>query len=679
MEGYFVRTLGMHRVYNSAFMHMIRDEDNAGYRKVIRDTLEFDPEILGRYVNFMTNPDEETAIEQFGTGDKYFGVGDAPRDAAGPADDRPRPDRGLHREVRDGVPAGPARRAAERGADRPLRRADRAAPPRAAAVRRARPTSGCTTSSADGGGVDRGRLRLLERARRRSVARRLPQPVRRRRPAGSATPSRSPGRQPDGLEDARPGHARARRSRSAADDDGWLAFRDGAVRARVPAVRSARCRSAACSSSSTPTAASSSTSLREVVSTADAPWAALAAELGGGGVPSLDDALATSGSRPSMTRWPRSSRPASIRRDRARRRRSSSGRRPAASPAATGRAAAVAADRSAVRAAVLLRRSTARRSTAAAGDAAPAAGLRRRRDPPDAGRDRAAAHPARRPRPGARSSPPGCAIRTSARSSGSTTGTARNGSSRERWNELARTWRPRSIEPAAPAGRHRRSARLRPRRRGRRLSGRIALSLRPSACEAPAVAPSRRRATRPGLATPQSRTSRRRSGIGGVPWARHASRCVAVDEARRLAVAADDPRLRHGVGAAPVAGRAARRRRPRAPGPRTPSSRRSTSRAGSTRGAPGRTSRGPAASSWNPPSTMSATASSSVMPAVWIPTSISAFVDRPEVVLPVGQEQRRVVGAVARVDHHLRHVDGPALGEDAAPEDRRAIDGQRLA
>ncbi|HEV8402166.1 MAG TPA: alpha-amylase family glycosyl hydrolase, partial [Candidatus Limnocylindrales bacterium] len=74
LEGYFVRTLGMHRVYNSAFMHMIRDENNAGYRKVIRETLEFDPAILGRYVNFLTNPDEETAIEQLGTGDKYFGA-----------------------------------------------------------------------------------------------------------------------------------------------------------------------------------------------------------------------------------------------------------------------------------------------------------------------------------------------------------------------------------------------------------------------------------------------------------------------------------------------------------------------------------------------------------------------------------------------------------------------------
>ena len=74
MEGYFVRTLGMHRVYNSAFMNMLRDEENAKYRLVIRNTIEFDPEILGRYVNFMSNPDERTAIEQFGDGDKYFGV-----------------------------------------------------------------------------------------------------------------------------------------------------------------------------------------------------------------------------------------------------------------------------------------------------------------------------------------------------------------------------------------------------------------------------------------------------------------------------------------------------------------------------------------------------------------------------------------------------------------------------
>ncbi len=74
MEGYFVRTLGMHRVYNSAFMHMLRDEDNAKYRQAIKNTLEFDPQILKRYVNFMNNPDEKTAVEQFGNGEKYFGV-----------------------------------------------------------------------------------------------------------------------------------------------------------------------------------------------------------------------------------------------------------------------------------------------------------------------------------------------------------------------------------------------------------------------------------------------------------------------------------------------------------------------------------------------------------------------------------------------------------------------------
>ena len=74
LEGYFVRTLGMHRVYNSAFMNMLRDERNAEYRQLIKNVLEFDPQILKRFVNFMSNPDERTAIDQFADGDKYFGV-----------------------------------------------------------------------------------------------------------------------------------------------------------------------------------------------------------------------------------------------------------------------------------------------------------------------------------------------------------------------------------------------------------------------------------------------------------------------------------------------------------------------------------------------------------------------------------------------------------------------------
>ncbi len=74
LEGYFVRTLGMHRVYNSAFMNMLKDEENAKYRSVMKNTLEFNPEVLKRFVNFMSNPDEETAVAQFGKEDKYFGI-----------------------------------------------------------------------------------------------------------------------------------------------------------------------------------------------------------------------------------------------------------------------------------------------------------------------------------------------------------------------------------------------------------------------------------------------------------------------------------------------------------------------------------------------------------------------------------------------------------------------------
>ena len=74
MEGYFVRTLGMHRVYNSAFMNMLKEEDNANYRQTLKNVLEFSPAVLQRFVNFMNNPDEDTAQAQFGKSDKYFGV-----------------------------------------------------------------------------------------------------------------------------------------------------------------------------------------------------------------------------------------------------------------------------------------------------------------------------------------------------------------------------------------------------------------------------------------------------------------------------------------------------------------------------------------------------------------------------------------------------------------------------
>ena len=70
LEGYFVRGLGMHRVYNSAFMSMLRDGKNTEYRTILRDTTAYDPELLRRYVNFLTTPDEEPVAVGFGIGDR---------------------------------------------------------------------------------------------------------------------------------------------------------------------------------------------------------------------------------------------------------------------------------------------------------------------------------------------------------------------------------------------------------------------------------------------------------------------------------------------------------------------------------------------------------------------------------------------------------------------------------
>ena len=75
LEGYFVRTLGhAPRLQQRVHAHAPRRGRRRATGKVIKETLEFDPEILKRYVNFMSNPDEKTALEQFGKGDKYFGV-----------------------------------------------------------------------------------------------------------------------------------------------------------------------------------------------------------------------------------------------------------------------------------------------------------------------------------------------------------------------------------------------------------------------------------------------------------------------------------------------------------------------------------------------------------------------------------------------------------------------------
>lgn len=72
MEPYFVRQLGFHRVYHSVFLHAVRDERNGDLHRWLRDALATEPAELRRYVNFLTTPDERSAAEAFGKGEKYF-------------------------------------------------------------------------------------------------------------------------------------------------------------------------------------------------------------------------------------------------------------------------------------------------------------------------------------------------------------------------------------------------------------------------------------------------------------------------------------------------------------------------------------------------------------------------------------------------------------------------------
>jgi 4-alpha-glucanotransferase len=73
-EMYFVRSLGMHRVYNSAFMHSLRDEKNAEFMRTLREFREHDYATLMRFVNYLSTPDEESAQTHFPHADKYFGA-----------------------------------------------------------------------------------------------------------------------------------------------------------------------------------------------------------------------------------------------------------------------------------------------------------------------------------------------------------------------------------------------------------------------------------------------------------------------------------------------------------------------------------------------------------------------------------------------------------------------------
>ena len=64
----------MDRVYNSALMNLLRDEENKKFKQCIKDMIAIDPLFLERLVNYQSTPDEEPAINQFGNKEKYFGV-----------------------------------------------------------------------------------------------------------------------------------------------------------------------------------------------------------------------------------------------------------------------------------------------------------------------------------------------------------------------------------------------------------------------------------------------------------------------------------------------------------------------------------------------------------------------------------------------------------------------------
>ena len=178
LEGYFVRTLGMHRVYNSAFMHMLRDEDDAGYRRVITRHARVrpgDPQALrqlheqpGRGRPRSSSSARATSTSASATlmatmpGLPMLGHGQVA---------------GLRREVRDGVPPRDARRAAGPVAGRAARARDlpAAAPPDV--VRRGERLPALRLRDRRRHGR-RGRLRLLERRRADAVAGALPRPLR---------------------------------------------------------------------------------------------------------------------------------------------------------------------------------------------------------------------------------------------------------------------------------------------------------------------------------------------------------------------------------------------------------------------------------------------------------------------------------------------------------------------
>ena len=280
----------MHRVYNSAFMHMLRDEDNAKYRKVIKNTLEFDPEILKRYVNFMNNPDEKTARRAVRQGRQVLrrrdGDGDDARACRCSATARSRA------SARSTAWSSAARRWTSSPDAWLVERHEREIFPllhRRGVVRRGAATSCSTTSSRRRRASTRTSSPTRTAPGPSAVAGRLPQPLRLDERAGSASRRRTRSR----LQTARsagPPHAR-RGLGPARRPVGVRGVPRRSHRAGVPALGARSSGERGLQVSLDAYGGHVFWEFRELHDGVRGQWARLAARLGDRAVPSLDEAL----------------------------------------------------------------------------------------------------------------------------------------------------------------------------------------------------------------------------------------------------------------------------------------------------------------------------------------------------------------------------------------------------
>ena len=288
LEGYFVRTLGhAPRLQQRVHAHAPRrgqrrlPQGHQGDHRVRPG----DPQALRQLHEQPRREDRRRAVRQ---GRQVLRRRDGAGDAARAADARPRPGRGLRREVRHGVPPGDARRAAGPVAGRPPRARDLPAAPPAGLVRR-------------GGRLPAVRLRDRRRQRRRGRS----SPIRTARAASGRWSSTTTGsrRRADGSAIRRRTRARRRAARS-----GWSAGRSPrawacrTIRRRSSSsatrgpgwstcARVARSGSAASTSRSTPTGPRLLGVPRGVATASPGSGRGSRGRLAGAGVPSLDEAL----------------------------------------------------------------------------------------------------------------------------------------------------------------------------------------------------------------------------------------------------------------------------------------------------------------------------------------------------------------------------------------------------